>query len=114
MALPARPPALFNRKSSNELSDKPTYTHWKYAKQVLSYLNTTKEKSLLLGDLDGSNLTAYSDANYAPSVIANLCCYGSMSKYAFRAIAGLVLPYSIFLLSLCGCPYVPSPVMLFC
>ncbi|KAH9390585.1 hypothetical protein TYRP_022912 [Tyrophagus putrescentiae] len=78
--------------------------------RVLSYLSTTKEKPLLLGDLDGSNLTAYSDANYAPSVIANLCCYGSMSKSAFRAIGGLVLRYSTFLPSPYGCPCVPSPV----
>lgn len=44
----------------------PTSTHWEYAKQVLRYLATTKDKKLKLGKLDDSNLIAFSDANYAP------------------------------------------------
>ena len=45
----------------------PTSTHWEYAKQVLKYLNTTKEKDLKLGKLDDTSLIAFSDANYAPA-----------------------------------------------
>ncbi|KAH9409194.1 hypothetical protein TYRP_023714, partial [Tyrophagus putrescentiae] len=44
----------------------PTSTHWEYAKQVLKYLNTTKDKDLRLGKLDESTLIAFSDANHAP------------------------------------------------
>ena len=33
---------------------------------MLNYLHTTKEKSLILGDLDGSSLVVYADANFAP------------------------------------------------
>src|SRR5699024_3930770 len=45
---------------------RPTDRVWKYCKQVLNYLHTTKEKSLTLGDLDGSSLVVYADANFAP------------------------------------------------
>jgi len=47
-------------------ADKPTLTAYRYAKQVLKYLHHTKEKTLILGDLDGSNFVAYADANFGP------------------------------------------------
>jgi len=46
--------------------DRPTRKVWTYAKQVLGYLRSTKERNLVLGDLDGSNLTVFADANFAP------------------------------------------------
>src|SRR5699024_3479720 len=45
---------------------RPSERIWKYCKQVLRYLRTTKEKKLVLGDLDGSSLIVYADANFAP------------------------------------------------
>src|SRR5699024_1698692 len=45
---------------------RPTERIWKYCKQVLRYLHTTKAKKLVLGDLDGSSLVVYADANFAP------------------------------------------------
>ena len=46
--------------------DKPSQRVWKYTKQVLKYLMSTKHRPLVLGDLNGSNLEAFADANYAP------------------------------------------------
>lgn len=47
--------------------NQPTATHMNIAKQVLRYLNTTKDLPLHLGKLDDTDLLAYSDANYAPA-----------------------------------------------
>jgi len=46
--------------------DYPTKKVWTYAKQVLGYLMHTKSQRLILGNLDGSNLVAFADANFAP------------------------------------------------
>lgn len=44
-----------------------TMQHWKFAKQVLRYLITSKDNKLILGELNNSNLVAYSDASFAPA-----------------------------------------------
>ena len=47
--------------------DRPSRRAWNYAKQILKYLITTKDKCLVLGDLDSqTNLITYVDANFAP------------------------------------------------
>jgi hypothetical protein len=47
--------------------DRPTKRTWKYAKQVLNYLRSTKDKKLILGNIDNSSISVYADANYAPA-----------------------------------------------
>ena len=46
--------------------DRPNRQLWKYCKMILNFLNTTKHRPLLLGNLDNSNLLVYADSNYAP------------------------------------------------
>uniref|UniRef100_UPI001034D79B Ty1/Copia family ribonuclease HI n=1 Tax=Clostridioides difficile TaxID=1496 RepID=UPI001034D79B len=46
--------------------DHPTPRVFKYCKQILKYLKTTKHSSLVLGDIDGTSLVVYADANFAP------------------------------------------------
>ena len=46
---------------------RPSHRLFKFCKKVLNYVRTTKHKKLHLGNLDGSNLLAYVDANIAPS-----------------------------------------------
>ncbi|EQD48319.1 polyprotein, partial [mine drainage metagenome] len=45
----------------------PTTRLLYYCKLVLRYVRTTKDKRLYLGNLDGTSLVAYADANFAPS-----------------------------------------------
>lgn len=45
--------------------DRPSKRVFKYAKHILKYLKTTKHQTLTLGNIDGSNLVVYADANYA-------------------------------------------------
>ena len=46
--------------------DKPSARVFRYAKQVLNYLRHTKNRALVLGKIDDSNLVAFADANFAP------------------------------------------------
>lgn len=46
--------------------NKPTIRVLKYAKIVLNYLRSTKDRKMHLGDLDGTSLTAFADASFAP------------------------------------------------
>lgn len=46
--------------------NKPTVRVLKYAKIVLNYLRSTKDKKMHIGDLDGTSLMAFADASFAP------------------------------------------------
>ena len=47
--------------------DRPSAKAWTLATRVLKYLMTTKELPLVIGDVNGSGLVTYVDANFAPA-----------------------------------------------